>query len=110
MAEALDTLDRRLLAELQADGSLTSDQLSERVGLSPSAISRRIRRLEADRVIEKRVAVVDPARVGHGALFIVGIEVERERPELVQKLRLERRAWLAQFPGLDPVIPRAVES
>jgi phosphoenolpyruvate carboxykinase (ATP) len=30
--------------------------------------------------------------------------------ELVQKLRLERRTWLAQFPGLDPVIPRAVES
>jgi len=33
---------------------------------------------------------------------------ERYR-ELVDKLRVERRAWLAQFPGLDPVIPRAIE-
>ena len=97
MATNLDALDRKLLAELQADGSLTSEQLSERVGLSPSAISRRIRRLEADRIIEKRVALVDPARVGHGALFIVGIEVERERPELVQRLR----AWVAGEPSVQ---------
>jgi phosphoenolpyruvate carboxykinase (ATP) len=30
--------------------------------------------------------------------------------ELVEKLRSERRSWLSQFPGLDPVIPRAIES
>lgn len=93
----LDNLDRRLLAELQEDGSLTSDQLAERVGLSPSAISRRVRRLESDGVIEKRLAVVDPTKVGQSALFIVGIEVERERPELVQKLR----AWLNREPSVQ---------
>ena len=90
MATLIDALDRKLLTELQQDGSLTSDQLAERVGLSPSAISRRVRRLEKTGIIEQRLAVVDPARVGHPALFVVGIEVERERPELVQKLR----AWL----------------
>jgi DNA-binding Lrp family transcriptional regulator len=94
MATKLDDLDRKLLTELQQDGSLTSDRLAERVGLSPSAISRRVRRLENDGTIEKRLAVVDPARVGCGSLFIVGIEVERERPELVQKLR----AWLTGEP------------
>lgn len=97
MATRLDALDRKLLAELQGDGALTSDQLSERVGLSSSAISRRVRRLEADGVIERRIAIVDPARVGHGALFIVGIEVERERPELVQKLR----AWMNGEPSVQ---------
>lgn len=97
MAAKLDGLDRKLLTELQGDGGLTSDQLSERIGLSSSAISRRVRRLEADGIIERRVAIVDPSRVGHGALFIVGIEVERERPELVQSLR----AWLQSKPSIQ---------
>jgi DNA-binding Lrp family transcriptional regulator len=97
MAQKLDSLDRKLLVEVQVDGALTSDQLSERVGLSPSAISRRIRRLEADGVIETRLAVVNPAKVGQGALFIVGVEVERERPELVQKLR----SWVAGEPSVQ---------
>ena len=44
-ATALDKIDRALLAALQEDGSLTSDKLSERVGLSASAIHRRVRRL-----------------------------------------------------------------
>ena len=97
MATRLDALDRKLLAELQDDGALTSDQLSERIGLSSSAISRRVRRLESDGVIERRIAVVDSAKVGHGALFIVGIEVERERPELVQSLR----AWVRNEPAVQ---------
>ena len=97
MAIGLDALDRKLLAELQGDGALTSDQLSERVGLSSSAISRRVRRLESNGVIERRIAIVDPTKVGHGALFIVGIEVERERPELVQSLR----AWVKNEPSIQ---------
>lgn len=97
MATKLDDFDRKLLCELQGDGALTSEQLSERIGLSPSAISRRVRRLEAKRFIERRIAIVDPAKVGHSALFIVGIEVERERPELVQKLR----AWVKNEPAIQ---------
>lgn len=90
MASKLDRLDRAILEALQVDASLTNDRLAERVGLSPSAIHRRIQRLTATGVIERRIAVVDPAKVGSPALFVVGIEVERERPELVQPLR----AWL----------------
>lgn len=86
----LDRLDRRLLVLVQRDASLTNDQLSDEIGLSPSAIHRRIRRLQAGGVIEGRIALVDPARVGRAALYAVGLEVERERPELVQPLR----AWL----------------
>lgn len=93
----LDRLDLQLLTELQTDGGLTSEQLSERVGLSPSAISRRVRRLESEGIIEQRLAVIDSAKVGHGALFIVGVEVERERPELVQKLR----AWMTGEPSVQ---------
>ena len=87
MASKLDRLDRNILHALQIDSSLTNDGLAESVGLSPSAIHRRIQRLSATGVIERRIAVVDPAKVGSAALFVVGLEVERERPELVQPLR-----------------------
>ena len=96
-AIALDKIDRTLLAELQDDGSLTSDKLSERVALSPSAIHRRVRRLEKAGVIERRIAVVNPQSVGRGAMFLVGIEVERERRDLVEKLR----SWIASEPSIQ---------
>ena len=83
----LDSFDRAILNALQLDSSLTNEQAAERVGLSPSAVHRRIQKLTASGVIERRIAVVDPEKVGSPALFVVGVEVERERPELVQPLR-----------------------
>jgi Lrp/AsnC family leucine-responsive transcriptional regulator len=94
---SLDRLDIRLLSELQANSALTNDQLAERVALSPSAVQRRVRRLERSGIIERRVALVDPAKVGRTAHFIVGLEVERERPELVKTLR----EWIASEPAVQ---------
>lgn len=97
VATTLDKIDRSLLAELQEDGSLTAEKLSERVGLSASAIHRRIRRLEQANVIERRIAVVNPESVGRSALFLVGIEVEREQRDLVEKLR----RWIRAEPSIQ---------
>ena len=96
-AITLDKIDRALLAQLQEDGALTSDKLSERVGLSASAIHRRVRRLEQAGVIERRVAIVNPEAAGRSALFLVGIEVERERRDLVDKLR----QWFRSEPAVQ---------
>ena len=60
----LDPIDRRILGEVQRDGRVTNQDLSERVGLSPSPCLRRVRRLEADGVIARYVALVDPVAVG----------------------------------------------
>lgn len=94
---SLDRLDIRLLSELQTDCGLTNDRLAERVGLSASAVQRRVRRLERSGIIERRVALVDPAKVGRTAHFVVGLEVERERPELVKKLR----EWILAEPAVQ---------
>jgi DNA-binding Lrp family transcriptional regulator len=88
----LDPFDRQILNLVQEDSSRTAEQLSEQVPLSPSAIQRRIRRMRAERVIERDTAVVDPAKVGRPTFFIVSLQVERERPELLAQLRL----WLAE--------------
>ena len=93
-----DRGDAALLCKLQRDASLTNDQLAECIGLSPSAVSRRVQRLEKARVIERRIAMVDPEMVGRPTLLIVGVEVERERPELVEPFRrwLRNESWVQQ--------------
>lgn len=61
--EALDAIDRLILAELQRDGRLTNQDLADRVGLSPSPCLRRVRRLEDSGVISGYRAVVSPKAV-----------------------------------------------
>lgn len=61
--DALDAIDRLILAELQSDGRLTNQDLADRVGLSPSPCLRRVRRLEDAGVISGYRAVVSPKAV-----------------------------------------------
>lgn len=60
----LDATDWQILAELQADGRLSFNQLGKRVNLSPPATAERVRRLEETGVIAGYRAQVDPARAG----------------------------------------------
>lgn len=87
----MDGFDRRLLELLQTDALQTAEQLAARVGLSPSAVQRRTRALRDSGAIAATVAVVSPAAVGRPTFFLVGLEVERERSELLTRLR----AWMA---------------
>jgi Lrp/AsnC family leucine-responsive transcriptional regulator len=60
----LDAIDYRIIAEIQADGRITNNDLSERVGLSPSPCLRRVRLLEEAGVIKGYVGLVDPDALG----------------------------------------------
>lgn len=86
----MDRFDRQLLNLMQHDSSRTAEQLSEQVALSPSAIQRRVRRMKEEGVIICEAAIVDPRKVGAPTFFVVSIHVERERPEMLARLR----AWL----------------
>jgi DNA-binding Lrp family transcriptional regulator len=87
----LDRFDRQLLNLVQVDATRTADQLSEQIALSPSAIQRRLRRLKDGGVIIRETATIDPRHVGRPTFFVVSVQVERERPQLLARLR----AWLA---------------
>jgi DNA-binding Lrp family transcriptional regulator len=87
----IDPFDRQLLNLLQEDAGLTADRLAQSVALSPSAIQRRIKRLRNQGVIVRDIAVADHRKIGNPTFFIVALEVERERPELLAQLR----KWLA---------------
>lgn len=86
-ATDLDRFDRQLLAAMQWDSTATSEKLAETIALSPSAIQRRLRRLRDLGVIIRETAIVDPRFVGNPTLFVVALQVERERPELLAQLR-----------------------
>jgi Lrp/AsnC family transcriptional regulator, leucine-responsive regulatory protein len=73
----LDPIDRRILQALQADGRLTFDELAGRVGLSPSAVLRRVRRLEEMTVISGYVALVKPEAVGLGLTAYLNVRLEK---------------------------------
>jgi Lrp/AsnC family transcriptional regulator len=83
----IDTLDRRILAELQRDGTLSVDQLSERVSLSRNACWRRVKRLEEDGVITGRVALVDADKLGLGLSVFILIRTSNHDPDWLKRFR-----------------------
>lgn len=75
--QALNKIDRLILSNLQADGRATYDQLAERVSLSPSAVLRRVKRLEEAGVIDRYVALVKPESVGLGLTAYLNVRLEK---------------------------------
>ncbi|MEM8553699.1 MAG: Lrp/AsnC family transcriptional regulator [Pseudomonadota bacterium] len=92
MVALIDELDRRLLALLQSDASLSVDALAERVHLSRNACWRRVKRLEADGIVRKRVALVDPEAVGLGLQVFVLIKTNDHSAEWLKTFRAAVRA------------------
>ena len=95
----LDPIDRRLLALLQQDCSLTVQQISDAVGLSPNPVWRRIKRLESEGVIERRVALVNPEAVGLPMTVFVSIKTNRHNV-----------GWLDSLAAAMSRIPEIVEA
>ena len=69
----MDETDRRLLRALQSRGRISNAELSDAIGLSPSACHRRVQRLENDGYIRGYVALLDERRIGLPTLVFVEI-------------------------------------
>ena len=80
----LDATDRRLLDLLQDDAALTNDELARRAHVSPATSLRRVRRLMADGVIERRIAVLNAQALGGGAHVIVEVSLESQSAEALE--------------------------
>ncbi len=81
----MDRTDLRILAELQADGTLSSQALAEKIGLSTSPCWRRVRKLEEDRVITARVAILDPEKIGLDVIAVAAVVLEDRHPDSVRQ-------------------------
>jgi len=74
----MDVIDRKILAELQAEGRLTVTELAQRVALSVAPCHRRLRELERTGAIRGYRAIIDPAAVGFGFEVLVQVTMDRE--------------------------------
>jgi Lrp/AsnC family transcriptional regulator, leucine-responsive regulatory protein len=80
----LDAIDRRILQILQRDSLIANQELADRVGLSPPACLKRVRRLRARGVIARTVALVAPAIVGYPVLVMVRVKLERPHDAMMR--------------------------
>ncbi len=87
MPTDLDDIDRRLLQSLQKDNRLTADELGEIAGVSRSAVQRRLKRFRDEGIIEADISVVSAKAVGRPMTFVVEVEMERERTDLLDEFR-----------------------
>lgn len=99
MTPEIDTMDRKILAEMQRDATLSVDQLSERVSLSRNACWRRLKRLEDDGYITGRVALVDADKVGVGLSVFILVRTSHHDPDWLTKFR----AAVVSFPEITGV-------
>jgi len=92
----LDAFDRRIVATLAGDGRLTTVDLAQRVGLSPSACTRRVQALEGAGVIRGYRAMIDAAAIGLGITVFVEITLERQNDDTLRAFE----AGLAECPNV----------
>jgi Lrp/AsnC family transcriptional regulator len=98
MSEPLDRYEKRILALLQEDATLTTSTIAEKIGLSSSPCWRRIDRLEREGFIKRRVALVDRKKVGLNAHIFAQI-----------KLNAHGRANLDEFAAAIREFPEVLE-
>jgi DNA-binding Lrp family transcriptional regulator len=107
---ALDATDLRLLEVLQADASLSNQDLAARIAVSPATCLRRTKRLVEAGVIERRVALLSSDRLGASLQAILEITLDRQGDEHLQAFEARavqeeavRQCWRVS-PGPDFVL------
>ena len=94
----MDAIDRKILAVVQEDASLSVADIGQRVGLSSTPCWKRLQRLEADGVITRRVALIDPEKIGLGITVFVSIETGDHSQD-----------WLTRFAEVVSGMPEVME-
>ncbi len=89
-----DNFDARILDIIQTNNRISTEKIADKVGLSSSAVQRRIIQMRKDGVIHAEVAVVAPEAAGRMIMSIVGVTIDQERP-LANALKEFRELMLA---------------
>ena len=97
---ALDNIDVLHLSAVQRNNRMTTDQLGQLVGLSPTACQRRLKRLRAEGVIEGDVSIVSPKAVGRPISMLVLVSLERERADIIDRFKRAIRSTAEIMIGL----------
>lgn len=96
--QRMDAIDRKILAVVQEDASLSVAEIGQRVGLSSTPCWKRLQKLEAEGVITGRVALIDPEKIGLGITVFVSVETGDHSQD-----------WLTKFAALVSAMPEVME-
>jgi Lrp/AsnC family leucine-responsive transcriptional regulator len=77
----LDRVDKKILKLMQGNARISNLELADRVGLSPTPCSRRVKRLEESGIIDKHVTLLRPAVLGLNLTAMIGISMDRHTPD-----------------------------
>ncbi|MED5410808.1 MAG: Lrp/AsnC family transcriptional regulator [Pseudomonadota bacterium] len=77
----LDKLDKRILQELQKNGSITNLELAEKIGLSPSPCARRVKQLEDSGIINRQVTLLNASKLDLKLTALIQISMDRHTPD-----------------------------
>lgn len=77
----LDRVDRVILRLLQRDASISNVALAAKVHLSPAACLRRVERLKSMGLVQRIVALLNPASLNLGMLVVIGVVLDRSTPQ-----------------------------
>lgn len=83
----MDQFDVKILELVQINNRLTAEQISEKVGLSPTTCQRRLKALRDNGTIMRDISVVSPSAVGRGLTVIVEVSLERENQAVLERFK-----------------------
>ena len=81
----MDRVDRKILAQLQSDADIPGPELAKTVGISNTPCWRRVQKLEEEKVIRRRVALLDAAKINAAVTVFVSIRVKAHSPEWLRR-------------------------
>ncbi|MGI9401971.1 MAG: Lrp/AsnC family transcriptional regulator [Rhizobiaceae bacterium] len=81
----MDRVDKMILSLIQEDSTLPVADIAKKVGLSTTPCWRRIQKMEEDRVIERRVAIINPEKVNCGVTVFVSITTDQHNQEWLKR-------------------------
>ncbi|NDW52063.1 Lrp/AsnC family transcriptional regulator [Aliiroseovarius sp. PrR006] len=87
----MDDKDLHILRLVQENARLTAETLSERVGLSPAAVQKRLKKLKETGVIEREIAVLSPKKLDRDLTVIVEVILERENRQQLEEFKKRMR-------------------
>jgi Lrp/AsnC family transcriptional regulator, leucine-responsive regulatory protein len=83
----LDDFDKKILNQLQKNNKITAEELGEMIGLSTSAVQRRLKRLRQDKIIEADISIISPSAVGLSITCIVDVTLHLGNSKVIDAFK-----------------------
>ena len=89
----MNRLDKKILQELQRDGTITNLELAEKIGLSPSPCARRVKQLQDSGIIKGQVTLLDASKLELKLLALIQISMDRHTPDRFEVFEAKIRSF-----------------